>query len=87
MFVRKKPNKSGLISVQVINKSSGKYWVIKTIGSSFSEQEIERLVIEGKRYIRSITSTQEIDFTDHQAIYSQVLSTITAYKLVGVQND
>ncbi len=86
MFVRKKPNKSGLISVQVINKSSGKYRVVKTIGSSFSEQEIERLVIEGRRYIRSITGTQEIDFTDHQSIYNQVLSTITAHKLVGVQN-
>src|SRR5690554_3172543 len=34
MFVRKKKNPSGVISVQVIDKSSGKYVVRKTVGSS-----------------------------------------------------
>ena len=84
MFVRKKPNKSGLISVTVIDKSSGRYRVIKTIGSSSSAQEIEEYVLEGKRYIQGITGLQEIDFTDHQSIYKQVLSTITSHRLVGV---
>lgn len=84
--MRKKPNKSGLISVQVIDKSSGRYRVLKTIGLSSSSEEIERLVLEGKRYIQNLNGTQEIDFTDHQSIYNQVLSSITAHKLVGVQN-
>ncbi len=44
MFVRKKKNKSGVISVQVIDKSSGRYKVIQTIGSSANAQEVERLV-------------------------------------------
>jgi transposase len=86
MFVRKKPNKSGLISVQVIDKSSGRYRVIKTVGSSSNAQEVEGFVLEGKRYIQGITGLQEIDFTDHQSIYKQVLSTITNHRLVGVQN-
>jgi hypothetical protein len=30
MFARQKKNKSGVISVQVIDKSSGKYKLIKT---------------------------------------------------------
>jgi len=34
MYIRKKNNKSGIISIQVIDKSSGKYKVVKTIGSS-----------------------------------------------------
>lgn len=79
MFVRKKSTKSGLISVQVIDKSPGRYRVLKTIGSSFSAQEIERMVLEGKRYIQSISGTQEIDFTDHQSVYNQVLSTINPF--------
>ena len=43
MFIRKKKNKSGIISVQVIDKSSGVYKVIKTIGSSNNQQKIDRL--------------------------------------------
>jgi len=34
MFIRKLKNRSGSISVQIISKASGKYKVIKTIGSS-----------------------------------------------------
>jgi len=43
MFVRKKKNRSGSISVQIIDKSYGKYRVIKTLGSSQDKDEIERL--------------------------------------------
>jgi len=51
MFVRKKRNKSGKFSVQVIDKSHG-YRVIKTIGASTDLEEIERLVELGKTFIR-----------------------------------
>jgi len=53
MFVRKKQNKSGVISVQIIDKSSGKYKVVKTIGSSSDEKQVslcnERSVIHYAR--------------------------------------
>jgi len=45
MFVRKKPNKSGSLSVQVIDKSSGTYKVIKTLGSS-AELEQEKAILK-----------------------------------------
>lgn len=52
MFVRKKPNKSGKVSVQVVLKSkSRKQQVVKTIGCSDDAEEIERLVAEGRKYI------------------------------------
>lgn len=44
MFVRKKKNKSGTVSVQIINKSSGSYRVVNTIGSSRNPNTIERLM-------------------------------------------
>jgi transposase len=50
MFIRKKQNKSGSVSVQVINKSRG-YRVLKTIGSTRDPEEIERLVELGKVFI------------------------------------
>ncbi len=53
MFVRKKKNKSGAISVQIIDKSSGTYKVIKTIGSSSIVSEVDNL-IELQKEIRKI---------------------------------
>lgn len=44
MFVRKKKNSSGSISVQIIDKSSGSYRVAQTIGSSSDPNTIARLV-------------------------------------------
>jgi transposase len=46
MFVRKKKNRSGSISVQIIDKSYGTYRVLKTVGSSRDESEVERLYQE-----------------------------------------
>ena len=50
MFVRKKSNKSGSVSVQVISKSGG-YHVVETIGSARDPDEIARLVALGERFI------------------------------------
>ena len=52
MFVRKKHNKSGSTSIQIISKSSGKFRLIETIGSSFDEQEIAVLFAKGKQRIK-----------------------------------
>lgn len=43
MFVRKKRNKSGSVSIQIIDKSYGTYRVLKTIGSSSDKDEIDKL--------------------------------------------
>ena len=50
MFVRKRPNKSGSVSVQVIDKSNG-YRVVETIGSARDPEEVSRLVALGERFI------------------------------------
>lgn len=50
MFVRKKPNKSGLVSVQIIDKSQGKYKLVKTKGSSHDPVEIENLMITAEHH-------------------------------------
>lgn len=51
MFVRKKKNPSGIVSIQIINKNFGKYSVIKTIGSSSDPATIDSLFKEGQRWI------------------------------------
>lgn len=85
MFVRKKLNNSGVISVQVIDKSSGKYKLIKTIGSSSDIKTIEKLVIKAEEFIQKSLGAIEIDFNDYDSIYNRVLTSITSHKLVGIE--
>ena len=56
MFVRKKKNRSGSTSVIVVEKTSNKYKEHITIGISSDENEIERLVEQGKEWIRKYQS-------------------------------
>ena len=60
MFVRKKKNISGLISVQVIDKSHGKYRVLKTVGSSIDLQVVDELFKQGNRWISAHLGEQDI---------------------------
>jgi len=62
MFVRKKPNKSGVVSIQIIDKSSGKYEVIRTVGSSSDAETIDRLYYQAKCEIGEITGQQHLNF-------------------------
>lgn len=52
MYVRKKRNKSGSTSVVIVDKSSGRYVEIKTIGISSNATEIAQLVNQGHAWIR-----------------------------------
>ena len=62
MFVRKKLNKSGSTSIQVIDKSHGKYTVIKSFGSSKKPKEIQRLVQKATDYINAPSEYQQTLF-------------------------
>jgi transposase len=50
MFIRKKRNRSGSVSVQVIDKTNG-YRVVKTIGVARDREQTDRLVELGKVFI------------------------------------
>ncbi len=63
MFVRKKHNKSGTVSVQVIDKSGG-YRVVKTMGSARGDAEIDRLVELGQSFIARQSRQSSLFGTD-----------------------
>ncbi len=62
MFVRKKKNKSGTVSIQIIDKSSGKYKVAYTVGSSSDPAEIEYLWRKAYTMIPSLIGQTSLDF-------------------------
>ena len=84
MFVRKKKNKSGVISVQVIDKSSGKYKLLKTIGSSADPNKIKSLVYEGKQWIKQYTKQLEFDFKLHPTS-EEIIQSIQEIKANGAE--
>lgn len=84
MFVRKKKNKSGVVSVQIIDKSSGKYKMIKTIGSSSLKEEIDNLVNEGNLYIQETLGQGTINF-DVEDFGKQFIENINSIDVMGVR--
>ena len=85
MFIRQKRNKSGVISVQVIDKSSGKYKLKQTIGSSADAAKIEQLVKEGEQWIKKHSGIKELDFEDTDKLFEQFIQGISHIRVAGVE--
>lgn len=62
MFIRKKPNKSGVISIQIVDKSHRKYKVVTTIGSSSDPAQIEELITKAKRTLAELIGQTLLNF-------------------------
>ncbi len=85
MYVRTLKSKSGKVYVQVIDKSSNKYKVLKNIGSSFNESEIQNLISKGKKWINDKLGIQELDFSNSKTQIEQFLSSIEQLRLIGLE--
>jgi transposase len=83
MFVRKKKNPSGIVSIQIIDKSKGLYQVVKTIGSSPDTSTIESMYLEGKKWISNYIGEQDIFEVHDKAIEEKQ---VTEYLLSNVKN-
>lgn len=62
MFVRKKPNKSKVVSIQIIDKSSGRYQLVKTVGSSADPTIIDSLFMQAKQMIPALKGQGVLNF-------------------------
>jgi len=62
MFVRKKKNKSGSISVQILEKVNRKNKLIKTVGSSKDLDEVEQLYQEAYKLIPTLQQQNTFNF-------------------------
>ena len=85
MFVRKKPNKSGVISVQVVAKVAGRSKLIKTIGSSKDVEEVEQLCILGQKYIDTFGGQSLLDFDDDAPKIKASFQSITSHTEIGTE--
>lgn len=85
VFVRKKKNKSGAVSIQIIDKGSGEYQVYRTVGSSKDSTEIERLFKEARKEIERITGQQKLsyDFEKEKELVDIFFHSVEDLKLLG----
>jgi len=60
MFVRKLNNRSGSVSVQVIQKVKGKYKVVKTVGCATTQHKIDNLVNLAKQEIDELSQQRQL---------------------------
>ncbi|HMU99417.1 MAG: IS1634 family transposase [Saprospiraceae bacterium] len=90
MFVRKKKNRSGTISVVVVDKYDGKSKELKTIGVSSDEEEVEHLYKLGKDWIEKRRGLEDmfrkVDYEkEEQEVVTRLLSNIENILINGHQ--
>ena len=85
MFVRKKLNKSGLVSIQIIEKVAGKSRLVKTVGSSCDPAEILHLFTKGKQLIPTLKgqSSFYFDKDNEEQLVNLFFNGIRELSLVG----
>jgi transposase len=76
MFLRKLKNRSGSFSIQIISKSAGKYKVVKTIGSSNNEQDIQKLWFLGKQELERIKAQSSLFISEKDLMVEQVFDSL-----------
>ena len=62
MFVRRKKNRSGTISIVVVDKHGGKFKELHTIGIAADESEVDGLCEKGREWIKEHLGIAELDF-------------------------
>ena len=76
MFLRKKKNKSGSTSVQIISKANGKFRVKKTIGVAQTEQELQKLWYLGKQELERLGCQPKLFVSENDTIVEQVFASL-----------
>ena len=85
MFIRELRHKNGRIYIQVVDKSSGRYKVLKSFGSSLTGEGVLELKKLASIWINEHQCVREIDFTHEIEQIEQMLSGITQLKLAGIE--
>ena len=85
MFLREKKNKSGSVSVQIIQKLQGKYKILQTIGSGRTEQELTKLTYFGKQEIKRLCKQPELFVWENDLQIEQLFSNLSnaSIRIIG----
>jgi transposase len=83
VFIRKLRSKSGKTYIQVVDKDSGRYKVLKSFGGASEPADLSALLKVAQQWINEHTGSVEFDFLKSDALIEQLFDSITAVKRVG----
>lgn len=64
MFVRRRKNHSGTVSVTIVDKSSGHFKELATIGVSADPEEIKQLEKDARKWMDNYTGQLSLNFEE-----------------------
>jgi len=85
MYVRRKKNKSGSISIHVIDKSLGKYKVLHSVGCSEDLATVKVMESEAKKWIQEKLGQLEMNFESTHSLTKEVLCNIEHISVCGTE--
>lgn len=71
MFVRKKKNRSGTVTIVVVDKSHGRFREVHNLGTSSDAHEIEKLEQEARKWICKYVGQPALDLWPEERFLSQ----------------
>lgn len=77
MFVRKKKNRSGSVSIVIVDKSDGTYREIKSFGAGSAISEIKELEKQASDWIARYGGQQQLDFDETEQAVTEVRKTVS----------
>jgi transposase len=83
VFIRKLKSSNGKVYIQVVDKGSGRYKVLKSFGSASNEIELSTLVDTAQQWMNKHTGSVQFDFLKSDALIEQLFASITSVKRVG----
>lgn len=83
MFLRKIKSSNGKVYIQVVDKSSSKYRVLKSFGCAKDDQQLLVLSDTAKQWMSKHKGSSELDFSKSDLIVNQLFDSISAIKRVG----
>ena len=87
MFIRRKPNKSGSYSVQILDKRAGRNRLIRSLGSSKVEEELKELERQATDYIARYGGQGVLDFEGVAPVSHQEEADMFFNRIVDVRHD
>lgn len=81
MFIRKKENKSGSRTVQLIQKVNGRNKILKIMGCAVEQQEINKLVLLAKEEMKKIKKQGELLFTKEDSFVESFISSLSNFNV------
>ncbi len=76
MFVRELKNRSGSVSIQIVNKARGKYKVVKSLGSATTRQEIEGLTQLAQQEIERLSEPLTLFSSSDDVLVEKVFESL-----------